>query len=86
MDIQMPVMDGLEAARTIRNNPRFAKLPIVAMTAHAMTGDRERCMEAGMNAYLSKPVQGKQLNQTIEGLIAPQPVDATLERRAAPVA
>jgi signal transduction histidine kinase/AmiR/NasT family two-component response regulator len=86
MDIQMPVMDGLQAARTIRSNPRFANLPIVAMTAHAMTGDRERCMEAGMNAYLSKPVQAKQLNQTIEGLLPPLPAGATLEQRVAPVA
>ena len=56
MDVQMPVMDGLEATRRIRLNPKWQKLPILAMTAHAMNGDRERCLSAGMNGYISKPV------------------------------
>src|SRR5208282_2164431 len=56
MDVQMPGLDGLEATRLIRKDQRWKALPIVAMTAHAMTGDKERCLEAGMNGYISKPV------------------------------
>ena len=66
MDIQMPVLDGLETTRRLRRDPRWEKLPVVAMTAHAMTGDRERCLQAGMNGYLSKPVQPAHLIATVE--------------------
>ena len=66
MDVQMPVLDGLETTRVLRRDPRWAKLPVVAMTAHAMTGDREKCIEAGMNGYISKPVQPAHLITTLE--------------------
>ena len=69
MDVQMPVLDGLETTRIIRKNQRWNRLPIVAMTAHAMNGDRERCIQAGMNSYVSKPVQPSHLTSIIEKLL-----------------
>lgn len=66
MDVQMPVLDGLEATRRIRADARIAHLPIVAMTAHAMNGDRERCLQAGMNAYIAKPVDHRHLLSVVE--------------------
>ncbi len=66
MDIQMPGMDGLEAISRIRQHPQLAKIPIVALTALAMDGDRDKCLNAGANDYLTKPVKLKQLNQTIQ--------------------
>lgn len=69
MDIQMPGLDGLSAIRAIRTIPDFATLPIIALTALAMLGDREKCLAAGANEYMAKPVLLKHLVSTIEKLL-----------------
>jgi signal transduction histidine kinase/CheY-like chemotaxis protein/HPt (histidine-containing phosphotransfer) domain-containing protein len=70
MDVQMPEMDGLTATRKIRENEKDSgyHIPIVAMTAHAMKGDKERCLEAGMTAYISKPVSSREVEETLRQL------------------
>lgn len=95
MDVQMPKMDGLEATAAIRKEEakRGVHVPIVAMTAHAIKGDRERCLAAGMDAYVSKPISTEELFEVIGGLTktsstigqAPPPAtpDGILDRHAA---
>jgi len=65
MDLQMPIMDGLEATTMIRDNLAMPELPIIAMTAHAMQGDKERCLHAGMDDYISKPIHRERLFEVI---------------------
>ena len=77
MDLQMPEMDGFEAVAALRNRERGTgrRVPVYALTAHAMTGDRERCLEAGFDGYLSKPIRPEKLRETLAGL-----VDQKIER------
>ncbi|MFZ9738257.1 MAG: PAS domain S-box protein [Prochlorotrichaceae cyanobacterium] len=71
MDIQMPVMDGLTAIAKLREDSQYKETPIIALTALAMPGDEDRCLSAGANAYLTKPVKLKQLITTMKGLLQP---------------
>jgi len=94
MDVQMPEMDGLEATAAIREKERGTgrRIPIVAMTAHAMKGDKERCLAAGMDTYLSKPIRAQDLFEVIENLAgvtadrledaspAPPPMEKVLDK------
>ncbi len=73
MDVSMPVLSGLEATRAIRLHPDVGATPIIALTAHAMDGDRTRCLEAGCDAYATKPVDLPSLIATMER-IAPAKV------------
>jgi CheY-like chemotaxis protein/HPt (histidine-containing phosphotransfer) domain-containing protein len=76
MDIQMPVMGGFEATQEIRQDARFENLPIIAMTAHAMAGDRERSIEVGMNDHVTKPVDPDQLISALVKWIKPEDREA----------
>jgi PAS domain S-box-containing protein len=78
MDVQMPVMDGLEAAKEIRSPESKVlnhEIPIIAMTAHALEGDKERCLKAGMNDYISKPVSLQKLAQMLEKWLPKEKMD-----------
>jgi CheY-like chemotaxis protein/HPt (histidine-containing phosphotransfer) domain-containing protein len=87
MDCQMPEMDGFEAAQSIRDpksrvlNPN---IPIIALTARALSGDRDRCLQAGMNDYLTKPIRAAEVSSALKRWIVPQPTPAAAE--AAPTA
>jgi CheY-like chemotaxis protein len=72
MDMQMPVMDGVTATREIRKEKRFENLPVVAMTANAMQGDRDRCMAAGMNDHVAKPIEPENLWKSLLKWIRPE--------------
>jgi PAS domain S-box-containing protein len=93
MDCQMPVMDGFEATRRIRLLPGFEQLPIIAMTANAMTGDKDSCLAVGMNDHIAKPIDMSRLFATLRQWITPaQPDSETVDvplradSRSAPVA
>ena len=70
MDIQLPGMDGLEATRRLKQNPLTAKIPVVAITAHAMRGDEERVRAAGCDGYISKPINTRELAGTVRKFLA----------------
>ena len=76
MDVQMPGMDGFEATAVIRKQEQSSgkHIPIVAMTAHALKGDEERCLAAGMDAYVSKPIRREELYAIIRNILDPVPL------------
>ncbi|HXT97189.1 MAG TPA: ATP-binding protein [Polyangia bacterium] len=86
MDVQMPGMTGLQATGAIRTLPGGADIPIVALTAQAMKGDRERILAAGCDAYLAKPVQPNELISVVDRLLRDGAAGATISARAAPPA
>jgi polar amino acid transport system substrate-binding protein len=71
MDVQMPEMDGYETTRAIRKREQWSNLPVIAMTANAMPGDREKCLQAGMNDYVSKPIDPDKMLDSIDRWVVP---------------
>ncbi len=72
LDVQMPVLDGIRTTQAIRNDKRFKNLPIIAMTANAMKGDREKYLKAGMNDYIAKPINTEQLFSVLRNWVVPK--------------
>lgn len=71
MDVSLPKMDGLEATKLIKRDPVTENIPIIALTAHAMEGDRERCLAAGCNDYDTKPIELPRLLEKMNALLSP---------------
>lgn len=72
LDIQLPGMDGYAVARALRENPKLQAIPVIAVTSYAMAGDRERCLEAGCDGYLEKPIDPQTFAAQVEKFLAPQ--------------
>jgi len=72
MDIQLPRMNGLEVTRKLRETPAFSHTPIIGVTAYAMKGDREKVIESGCDAYLSKPINTRELPEMIAEMLSPR--------------
>jgi signal transduction histidine kinase/CheY-like chemotaxis protein len=85
MDMQMPVMDGITATKAIRSHPQFRALPIIAMTANVMAADREKCIEAGMNDHVSKPIDPDELFAALLRWIKPRDGGSPAKESAPPV-
>lgn len=83
MDVHMPVMDGFQATSAIRalQDPRKAKVPIVAITAHALKGDQQRCLSAGMDGYLAKPIDARELIELVDQIADKDPLPQPLDDR-----
>jgi len=85
MDVQMPVMDGYTATREIRKDERFKELPIIAMTAHAMAGDEDKSLQAGMNGHVTKPIDPDQLFSTLQKWVKPSEKRVQIQQPEVPV-
>jgi CheY-like chemotaxis protein len=85
MDVQMPVMDGYTATREIRKDDRFKELPIIAMTAHAMAGDEDKSLQAGMNGHVTKPIDPEQLFSTLQKWVKPSEERVQVQQPEVPV-
>ena len=72
MDIRLPTVSGLEVARRLKENQAFSHIPIIALTAHAMKGDREKAIEAGCDSYLPKPIDTRQLPRLVTAMLLPR--------------
>lgn len=77
LDIALPEVDGLELARRIKNNPHMQHVPVIALTAHAMKGDRVRCLSSGCDDYVAKPIRIGQLREILDGYLSRQDVVAS---------
>lgn len=77
MDVQLPKIDGYEATRRIKSDERFSAIPVLALTAHSMKGDRTKALEAGCDDYITKPVDIDVLLRRIEEVLGPQPGSAS---------
>ena len=72
MDIQLPKLNGLEVTRGLRETPAFSRIPIIALTAYAMKGDKDKFIDGGCDAYLSKPINTHELHEVIAQMLPPQ--------------